>query len=118
MKKLYSLTDVGEINVLIIKILTECGFINNLDESSIYLEYCYKRTIESIYLTHTVDYKHPVLERAYLTVCNLYRRIHNNFTYTLHQDVGSNKLYEFFKSTDFNNHTKIALRGRTLSIVI
>lgn len=84
-----------------------------VDTTNISLEqwkkYIIARTVEEVLLIDLFPKFHPEMESAAAYLRSHYRRVDGEDTFTLHQDVGSNKLFPHIGSADLPFESELEL---------
>lgn len=92
----------------------------NVDTTSISLEqwkkYIIARTIEDVMLVDLHPNYHPEMELIAVKIRSNYRRVDGEDTFTLHQDVGSNKLFPYIGSADLPFESELELHRHCILI--
>ncbi len=92
----------------------------NVDTTNISLEkwkqYIIARVIEDVLLIDIA----PLFDKSMATttalVCSNYRRVDGEDSFTIHQDVGTNKLFPYISSSDLSFESELKLRGHCVFI--
>ncbi len=75
-------------------------------------EYIIGRALENLYCACFVHMRDHRLDYLYDLVASHYDRQTENQSYSLLQDVGTNKLFHSCRSTDFHHESELRITGR------
>lgn len=79
-------------------------------------QYILARTIEDVLLIDLSPSINPSMDRITMIVQSNYRRLHGEDLITLHQDVGTYKLFNYISSLDLPFESQLELHGNCITI--
>lgn len=93
----------------------------NVDTTNISLEkwkqYIIARVIEDVFMIVMAPMYNRDMATIAALVCSNYRRVDGEDSFTIHQDVGTNKLFPYICSTDLSFESELELRRHCVVII-